>query len=159
MAVDNHGADYCCSNRCWSRGWDLASPRNNQVLSFYKLCFFLAHPYSSRPPQDPEITPHPNITRAAQYILNDTSLAALSLANGDRQLFFQDNTGLIRRAIRTASNGQWNTSPNLSVNSTNAKNNTPLAVNVLFGSSDSLNGPEPLVMNHNQTMIRHAYAN
>lgn len=147
MALDDHGVDYRCSHRYWSRGWDLASPRNNQVLSFYRSCFFLAHSYSPPPPQNPKITPHPNITRATQNILNDTSLAALSLANGDRQLFFQDNTGLIRRAIRTASNGQWSTSPSLSVNDTNAKNNTPLAVNVPFGSDDSVDGSEPLVRN------------
>lgn len=49
----------------------------------------------------------------SSYTLNDTSLAALPLANGDRHLFFQDDTGLIRRAIRTASNGEWITSPSL----------------------------------------------
>ena len=145
MAIDDHGVDYCCSHCYWSRGWDLASPQNNQVLNIYRTYFFLAYSYSPAAPQNPKITPHPNITRVAQYILNDTSLAALFLANGDRQQFFQDNTGLIRRAVRTASNSQWSTSPYLSVNFNNAKNNTPLAVNVPFGSDDSVDGSEPLV--------------
>ena len=59
-------------------------------------------------------------------ILNDTSLAALALANGNRYLFFQDNTGLIRQAIRTPSNGQWSTSVDFNVGSS-AKKYTPLA--------------------------------
>lgn len=79
----------------------------------YRSNLLLAHFYSPPAPPNPNTTPHPNITHAPQYILNDTSLTALSLSNGDRHLFFQDNTGLIRRAVRTESNGQWTTSPNL----------------------------------------------
>ena len=75
-----------------------------------------------------------------QYILNDTSLAALSFTNGDRHLYFQGNTGFIHRAVRSASNGRWimNTSSGLtSSGAINAayggfwpkpRNNTPLAV-------------------------------
>ncbi|KAL9076101.1 MAG: hypothetical protein Q9161_001148 [Pseudevernia consocians] len=66
-----------------------------------------------------------------------------SLANGDRQLFFQENTGVIRRAIYTASNNQWNTSPylNASTNSflnfsSNPKTHTPLAVAIIEDPSD-----------------------
>ena len=73
--------------------------------------------------------PAPNITHAPQYILNDTSLAAVFLSNGDRHFFFQDNTGLIRRAVRVESNGQWTTSPNLNASadaSSNPKRHTPL---------------------------------
>ena len=69
------------------------------------------------------------MTHAPQIILNDTSLAAVSLSNGDRHLFFQDNTGLIRRAVRVESNGQWTTSPNLNAStdlSSNPKRHTPL---------------------------------
>lgn len=53
-------------------------------------------------------------------ILNDTSLAALALANGNRYLFFQDNTGLIRAAIRTPSNGRWSTSTSTNFNVTSS---------------------------------------
>ena len=59
-----------------------------------------------------------------QLILNDTSLAATSDANGNRYLFFQDSTGHIRGAART--DNEWTTSLNLGINS-NAKNYTPLA--------------------------------
>ena len=63
----------------------------------------------------------------AQYILNDTSLAAVILPNNDRHLYFQDGTGRIRYVICTASNNQWNTSPDSNSNAS-AKNYTPLAV-------------------------------
>lgn len=87
------------------------------------------------------IAPH-NQSSAAQHILNDTSLAALTLPNGDRQLLFQDSTGLIRRAVWTASNAQWDTMPYLNFSSGLAeglptpKNNTPLA----FAASDAVDG-------------------
>lgn len=71
----------------------------------------------------------------AQYILNDTSLAAAILPNNDRHLYFQDSTGRIRYVIRTAITDQWSLSPadqwNLSPDSNitaSAKNHTPLAV-------------------------------
>lgn len=85
----------------------------------------LAHFYSPPAPQSHNIS----ITPAAQFILNDTSLAALSLSNGERHLFFQDNTGRIRRAIRTESNNQWSTSPYLNLGS-KPKNYTPLVATV-----------------------------
>ncbi|MCJ1451780.1 hypothetical protein MMC28_002120 [Mycoblastus sanguinarius] len=89
----------------------------------------------------PSAPPNPNTTTLnttnpsiapAQYILNDTSLEAAILPNGDRHLFFQDSTGLIRRAIRSASTNSWNTGLHLSISS-NAKNYTPLAVTVAAG--------------------------
>ena len=93
----------------------------------------LTHFHSPPAPPNPKITPHPNITVAPHYILNDTSLAAVSLSNGDRHLFFQDNTGLIRRAVRVQSNGQWSTSLNLNASmdpamnfTFNPKKHTPL---------------------------------
>ena len=70
---------------------------------------------------------------ATQHILNDTSLAAFVLWNDDRQFVFQDRTGLLRCALFTASNGQWNTSLSLNISispvdgSPNPKNHTPLA--------------------------------
>ena len=144
MALDNYGTRYYYSHRYWSWRWDLAPPRarvfiaspirSTQVGNPYRPDFFLTHFYSPS---------NPVITLAEQYILNDTSLAALILANGDRHLFFQDNTGLIRRAVRTASNNQWSTSPTLSVDS-NAKNHTPLAANQVL--SDIIDSPWPSVM-------------
>ena len=68
----------------------------------------------------------PKNPSTAQYILNDTSLAAVTLPNNDRHLYFQDSTGRIRYVIRTASTNQWNTSPDSSITAS-AKNHTPLA--------------------------------
>ena len=48
----------------------------------------------------------PTNASTAQYILNDTSLGATILPNNDRHLYFQDSTGRIRYAIRTASTNQ-----------------------------------------------------
>ncbi|CAF9916808.1 MAG: hypothetical protein ALECFALPRED_010873 [Alectoria fallacina] len=72
----------------------------------------------------------PTNISTAPTILNDTSLAAVILANGDRHLYFQDNTGTIRYAVRTASTSQWDTKPYLNISSS-AKNNTPLAVTAI----------------------------
>ena len=91
----------------------------------YRSNLLLAHFHSPPAPPNSDIT--------SQNILNDTSLVALLLSNGDRVLFFQDNTGLLRRAVRTNSNGQWITSQNLNAStnlppgpSSNPKKYTPL---------------------------------
>ena len=93
--------------------------------------FFLANfhsPPAPSPtaPQNPAPKSSPNSTIATQYILNDTSLAALVLSDGDRHLFFQDNNGLIRRVIRSASENQWAIDPSRNLSSS-PKSNTPLA--------------------------------
>lgn len=136
MGIDVYGVSCCCSHHRWGWGWgwNLASSRVsivylvhiNQVQSSYKSNS-LTHHYSSRAPRDPKGTPNPNITQSARHILNDTSLAAVSLANGDRQSFFPDIAGLIRRAYRTASNSPWSTNSSLSIDTT-AKTYRPLAV-------------------------------
>ena len=62
-----------------------------------------------------------------QHILNDTSLAAVALSNGDRHLFFQDPGGSIRRVIRRESESQWilDARP---VDFSDARHLTPMAV-------------------------------
>ncbi len=128
MAMAGFDVSRRCGHRCWNWRWDLASPRilKIQVRNRHRQSFFFAHFHRTLVPPIPQST----------YILNDTSLTALSLPNGDRQLFFQGSTGLIRRAVRTASNDQWTTSQTLSINS-NAKNYTPLAANHVLTDSDS----------------------
>ena len=42
-----------------------------------------------------------------QTILNDTSLAAAFLPNGDRHLFFQGADGSLRRIVHTVATSQW----------------------------------------------------
>ena len=69
----------------------------------------------------------PTNASTAQYILNDTSLAAAILPNNDRHLYFQDSTGRIRYVIRTASTNQWDLSPDSNITAS-PKNHTPLAV-------------------------------
>lgn len=131
--MDYHGVSCCCHYRCRNRGWNLASPRaciawvfSDDQVRFSKILGFFLN-YSN--------TSSPNTTSIAQYILNDTSLAALVLPNGDRQLYFQDSSGSIRRAIRSASENQWTISPSLDLNSyldylSNPRNYTPLSATV-----------------------------
>lgn len=61
-----------------------------------------------------------------QTILNDTSLAAILLSNGDRHLFFQGPEGSIHRVIHAASASQWilDTTP---VVTSDARHLTPMA--------------------------------
>ena len=60
-------------------------------------------------------------------ILDDTSIAALALPNGDRRVFFQDLSGVIRQAFFSATTGEWRADVNYLVAS-DAKNHTPIAV-------------------------------
>ncbi len=126
-----------CGVRCayssryqyWGRSWNLANSRkqvtHEQVCTPYGYSFAWTHILS--PSDSIPAAPNPNQTATAQYILNDTSLAALALASGERQLYFQDNTGLIRQAVRGASSNEWGTGALLKFSSS-IKNHTPLAV-------------------------------
>ena len=69
---------------------------------------------------------------SSHFISEDTSLAAVIFANGDRQLFYQDNSGSFRRVARTPASGQWYTSSVLDSNC-NPKHLTPLAVTSIVG--------------------------
>lgn len=80
-------------------------------------------------PQNPVTNSSPNSTSATQYILNDTSLAALVLPDGARHLFFQDNNGLILHAIHSVTEDQWTVHPSLDLHSS-PKNHTPIAATV-----------------------------
>ena len=133
----------CSSHCCRSWGGNLAAPRTLIVRfiwstrvsdSRFLLTFTRApsNPTPSNPapsyPAPSYPAPSPPAPSPPNIILNDTSLAVLSLSNGDRHLFFQDNTGLIRRAVWIASNKQWNTSSYLNATTNpNPKNFTPLA--------------------------------
>ncbi|KAG7004505.1 ToMV susceptible protein tm-1(GCR26) [Physcia stellaris] len=61
-----------------------------------------------------------------KQILDDTSIAALALPNGDRRLFFQDLSGLIRQASHSSSSGEGRADTNYVVAS-NARTRTPIA--------------------------------
>ena len=147
MALDDRDVSCRCSHRYWNWGWDIAPPRafsrysidagqtiyNNQVRSLQRSDCALAYTYSPSVPQNHSTTP------AAAQILSDTSLAALILSNGDRHLFFQNNTGHIERAVRSATNSQWSTNVflPLNINTPSPKNLTPMALTVDEGNSES----------------------
>ena len=60
--------------------------------------------------------------------MNDTSIAAVTLPNLDRRVFFQEASGIIRLAMFSEKGQAWasETTTDFQV-VTNAKNNTPLA--------------------------------
>ena len=83
------------------------------------------------------LTSHYNSTApTTKFILDDTSLAAISGNDGIRYLFFQDPTGLIRSVVRT--NNQWSSNLVLATG-LNAKNFTPLAAIAGNGTSEGGN--------------------
>lgn len=59
-------------------------------------------------------------------IVNNTSLTAMALRNGQRFVYFQEATGAFRRATFAATTKAWEGSTDSRLAS-NAKNNTPLA--------------------------------
>lgn len=130
MDVDDHYHIHCCSCRGWSGRWGLAVAQAvyDQVR---RPCESLSAYYWHRALTFVSYSPIPNNpSTVVPIILNDTSLAAVSLSNGDRHVFFQDNTGLVRRAVLTGSPGKWSTTLDLNITS-NAKISTPLAATTI----------------------------
>ena len=82
--------------------------------------------------------PPSNAPLAKHGILNDSSLAALSLLNGDRRLFYQEHNGQIKQAAYSSSSREW-PSTLISVVASDARNNTPLAAITLADDADLLN--------------------
>ena len=79
----------------------------------------------SSPVQTASAPQSPIPTPTIETILDDTSLAATILANGDRHVYFQDSAGLVRWATRSSS-GQWHVSPKSNISS-DPQDRTPLA--------------------------------
>ena len=93
----------------------------------YSFRFFMCTCYLHPRCADSTFASRPTISSPVPHgILNDTSIAAMSMSDGDRHIFFQDSTGTIRQAIYTVTTNQW-ASPLSLVVATDAKNNTPLA--------------------------------
>ena len=59
-------------------------------------------------------------------ILNDTSLTAVTTSEGNRHLFFQEESGIIRQSIFTPLNGKWS-APTTYVVATDARLYTPMS--------------------------------
>ena len=86
-------------------------------------------------------------------ILDDTSMAALSLPNGDRRLFFQDLSGDIRQAFYSADSSQWRADIK-NIVASDAKNHTPIAVvEPPTMSENSTSGPFSVVGNVSQRRL------
>lgn len=61
-------------------------------------------------------------------LLDNTSIAALSLPNGDRSVFFEERTGTVRRALYSHNAGSWVAATSAQFVATlDARNNTPLS--------------------------------
>lgn len=70
----------------------------------------------------------PTVASASDHlILNDSSLAALTLNDGDRTVLLQDRKGMVRQAIYKISNQKWSITPSPIVAS-GPRNFTPLAL-------------------------------
>ena len=79
-------------------------------------------------------------------MLKDTSIAAVSLPNGDRNIFFQETNGGLRHAIYSSEGKAWATdfSKELSLpfNQANARHRSPLAtVDSYFDGIFNVCGP------------------
>ena len=70
----------------------------------------------------------PAVPISKHAVLSDTSIAALTLPNGDRWIFFQERSGIIRLAIYSTGANVWAATNTTSFQvADDARNNTPLA--------------------------------
>lgn len=93
----------------------------------------------------PSVGPSASSLPSRNSILDDTSIAALALPNGDRRLFFQDVSGVIRQAFGSSSSEEWRADISYVV-ALNAKNHTPIAAALVplegsYSKNDSQNYP------------------
>ena len=111
----------------WAWHWTLEEEERELTYSFSysEVCTSYRNVRTSAKTASPNVPP-PSPT-PLQQIMNDTSLAATILANGDRHLFYQDPQGAIRRVIRTASATQWNLDP-IPIPVLDSRSGTPMAV-------------------------------
>lgn len=86
--------------------------------------------------------PSPHVASKLDILL-DTSLVAILNKNGDRFLFFQETSGIIRRAINRSreADSEWFTEAQ-EVVAENAKTPTPIAVIILPSNFSSGNSEE-----------------
>lgn len=60
--------------------------------------------------------------------MDNTSIAATTLSNGNRHVYFQENTGALRRAIFSSQAGVWQPFADVAQIASRPENKTPLAV-------------------------------
>lgn len=68
--------------------------------------------------------------------MDDTSLAVVTLPNSDRQIYFQENTGALRRTNYSSQVGLWQTSDVPRLDIPGPRRNTPLAVSYIERSGE-----------------------
>lgn len=66
----------------------------------------------SATPISTDVSPSPTSELLQSGIRENSSIAALSLSNGDRQLFFQEKSGAIRQAIYSFKDKKWSADAN-----------------------------------------------
>ncbi|MCJ1382359.1 hypothetical protein MMC17_005472 [Xylographa soralifera] len=89
----------------------------------------------------------PTTSPPIHKILNDTSVAAVTLTNGDQRLFFQDTSGAIRESIYNFAADQWEADTG-NIIATDARNNTPIATFDIMSEPQS--GNSDAWLNHEE---------
>lgn len=73
---------------------------------------------------------------SAHGVRSNTSLAAVTLANGNRHVYFQETAEGLRRALYSSQSNQWQMSAG-GFSVLGAKNDTPLAAAMLKSRTDN----------------------
>ena len=77
-------------------------------------------------------------TKLEHGLVDNSTFSIVTLPNGDKHLFFQENGGNIRQAVYQAADQSWATSSSF-ILASNAKYNTPISANYYIGPSPSDN--------------------
>ncbi|CAL8575068.1 hypothetical protein XPA_001013 [Xanthoria parietina] len=78
----------------------------------------------------------PSFPKLPHGMMDDTSLAVVTLPNSDRQIYFQENTGALRRTNYSSQVGLWQTSDVPRLDIPGPRRNTPLAVSYIERSGE-----------------------
>ena len=84
----------------------------------------------------PQTSIFPPILPKTGEILNDSSIAVVTLQNNDRRLFYQNQTGIVKQALYLTAVNHWDAALSFVVTS-DARNHTPLAALSISASDDS----------------------
>ena len=75
------------------------------------------------------------VNRPEHGLMDSTSLSIVTTSSGDKHLFFQDASGMIRQAFYQASPRSWSASAS-SILATNVRNNAPISASTFDGLYD-----------------------
>ena len=119
---------------------------------------FPAFTTTSTPTSVPTPTTTPSPIQPINGAMNDTSLAAIQLADGNRHPFFQDLNGTLRRAVFSKILNEWQDSVDFIIPNRTPRNNTPLAT-LSFGMDGSVTLICYIDINDTLAITPHAIAN